>query len=124
MGKVRIFVANDDQGFLAMMRELLESEDYTVTLLKTAQNAYEEITRAIPDLLILDITFEYQDAGWYVLENVKLNPNTTKIPVIVCSGDMRAVRAREADLTRFGCMIVEKPFDIETMLSTITQALG
>jgi len=123
MNKTRIFVANDDVSFLNMMQELLEDEGYEVTVLYDKARAYDEIVESLPDLVILDISLEHPGAGWLILDKLKLNPSTTHLPAIVCSGDILALRQRQQHLTELGCFIIEKPFDLETMLAVIAQAL-
>ena len=62
------------------MQELLQDEGYEVTVLHASDNAYKEIKPAAPDLVILDMTLEHPDSGWLVLEMLKLDPETAKIP--------------------------------------------
>lgn len=123
MEKARIFVANDDKDLLDLMEALLEDEGYSVTTLKSAGNAYKEIREYLPDLLILDIMLDNEGSGWLVLEKVKLNPKTTNIPVIICSGAVKEVRDNADRLQRMGCVVVEKPFSIDEMLAATAHAL-
>jgi hypothetical protein len=44
--------------------------------------------------------------------------------VIICSADVRALRARQDDLGGLGCVSIEKPFDIDTLLTAIQQGLA
>ena len=124
MKKAHIFVANDDKSFLGLMQDLLESPEYTVSTLRVGHSAYDQIKKALPDLLILDIVIEHPDSGWRTLDMIKLDPETAHIPVIVCSSDHRALREKQAHLESLGCLIVEKPFDLDTLLDTVKQALA
>ena len=124
MGKARIFVADDDKSYLELMKELLEEVGYSVTALRTANDAYEEIVQDLPDLLILDMVLEHPDTGWKVLDKVKLNPKTTSLPVIICSADVLTLRERQEHLDTIGCLTLEKPFDIDDLLAVIDEALG
>lgn len=123
MGNARVFVANDDKDLLDLMKELLEDEGYSVETLKSAGNAYKEIAEYLPDLLILDIMLDNEGSGWLVLEKVKLNPKTTHIPVIICSGAVNEVRNNSARLERMGCFVIEKPFNIDELMAAVAQAL-
>jgi CheY-like chemotaxis protein len=122
--KARIFVADDDKDFLQLMRELVEEEGYSVLVLREKNKAYEEIKQALPNLVILDVVMEHPDTGWQVLNRLKSDPETAHIPVIICSGDIWAVRPKLQHLLRLGCTTVEKPFDFDTMLSAIQKALA
>jgi DNA-binding response OmpR family regulator len=123
MGKARIFVANDDKELLDLMKELLGEEGYSVETLKSAGNAYDEIVEYLPDLLILDMRLDGEDSGWLVLEKVKLNPKTTDMPVIICSAAAQDLRDSAARLEEMGCLVIEKPFDIDDLLAAVSQAL-
>ncbi len=62
-----------------------------------------------PDLVILDIRMEHQEAGWMVLDLMRLDPRTRDIPVIISSADHQALHEREAMLRPQGYAILEKP---------------
>lgn len=124
MEKATVFVANDDLAFLELMQELLHDEGYEVVTLHASDETYREVKRAAPDVVILDMTLEHPDSGWLVLQMLKLDPETTKTPVIVCSADVLLLREREEQIVAMGCYVVEKPFNLETLLSTLSEALA
>jgi CheY-like chemotaxis protein len=123
MEKAHILVANDDKAFLELMKDLLEEEGYSVSLQKTGTTAYEKIKKALPDVVILDIIMETLDTGWRVLDRLKLDPETTNIPVIICSADVHSLRNKADHLLSMGCLVLALPFDIDTMLATIEESL-
>jgi DNA-binding response OmpR family regulator len=102
----------------------LQDEGYDVIMLQASDNAYNEIKQAAPDLVTLDFTLEHPDAGWRVLQLLKLDPETAEMPVIVCSADHRLLRERRTQIEEMGCYIVEKPFDLDTILSAVSEALA
>ena len=56
---------------------------------------------------------------------LKLDPETAKVPVIVCSADARLLRQRQKQiLEEMDCYVDEKPFDLDTLLSAIDEALA
>lgn len=124
MEKAKIFVADDDASFQQLMKELLGDEGYQVTVMHAGDEAYTEIRQAAPDLVILDMTLEHPDAGWLVLQLLKLDPETARTPVIVCSAEVRLLRERRQQIEEMGCYVVEKPFDLDVLLSAVHQALA
>jgi CheY-like chemotaxis protein len=124
MEKTRIFIADDDSIFLGLMKELLDDDGYTATILHIKSEAFEEIKAAQPDLVILDIVMHQPYGGWKLLDMLTLDPQTTAIPVIVCSADSRSLHERADNLRAMGCLAIEKPFDLEVMLSTVYEALN
>ena len=120
----RIFVADTDSSIVELMQDLLQDEGYSVTALQRATNAYEEIRQTLPDLVILDITLEHSGDGWLTLDKLKHNAETSQVPVIICTADVRELRARQDELGVLGCVSVEKPFDIDTLLTAIEEDLA
>ncbi len=123
MEKAHIFVANDEKTFLELMELLLTDEGYSVTLLHASEKAYQEIKEAAPDLLILDMTLEHPDVGWHLLQNLKLDPETVQIPIIICTADTQLLRNRKYEIEKLDCYVAEKPFDLDAMLTLVREAL-
>ena len=119
-----ITVINDDTAFLRLMQDLLAGEGYDVTLHIEGANAHQKVRESIPDLVVLDIRMEQQESGWMVLDLMKLDPKTSHIPVIVTSADHTALHDKEAMLRRQGYEILEKPFDLDTLLEMIETKIG
>lgn len=120
----RIDVVNDDTEFLALMRDLLAGDGYDVRTHRVAAHAYAALKADRPDLIILDIRMETPEAGWQVLELLRLDPATTAIPVIVCSADAPFLRAKEVHLRARGCRTLEKPFTLDELLTMVAEALS
>jgi CheY-like chemotaxis protein len=124
MAKARIFVADDDTIFLALMQDFLEGEGYSVSVWHTGDRVHQQIKKAFPDLVVLDIILEQPDAGWKILDTLKQDLQTMHIPVVICSVDVGSLRGRKDELDSLGVVAVEKPFDLETMHAAIRQALS
>ena len=114
---------NDDALFLELMEQLLE-EGYRVLPINEGDQAYQRIKKHRPELVILDIRLGTPDAGWLVLEALRLDPSMRNIPVIVCSADFRALLESEEYLRRMGCECLPKPFDLDQLLTTLEKILG
>jgi len=119
-----IAVANDDTDFLALMGELLTDEGYRVSIHRVARDAYDEIKAMVPDLIVLDIHMETPEAGWTLLELLTLDPALAAIPVLVCSADVVALRAKAENLRAHGCDALEKPFDLDDLLAKVRLMLA
>jgi CheY-like chemotaxis protein len=118
-----IAVMNDDTDFLALMYELLTGEGYRCVICKEHDEVYARIKEERPALVILDIRMGAPEAGWTILELLRLDPTTAPMPVIVCSADTIFLRAKEAALRALHCDILEKPFDLDALLLKIVQVL-
>jgi CheY-like chemotaxis protein len=118
-----ITVVNNDTAFLTLMCELLVEEGYQALAWREGANAYEMIRREKPELVILDIRMEQPETGWTILELLRLDPTTTNIPVIVCSADAHFLREKAMYLREKRCDILEKPFDLNDLLTKVQETL-
>jgi len=124
MAQPLIAVVNDDTVFLNLMHELLSGEGYRTIICKEGDKVYPLVKQERPALVVLDIRMGSPEAGWTTLELLRLDPDTARIPVIVCSADSFFLRAKEAQLRELNCDILEKPFDLDTLLAKVDAALG
>jgi CheY-like chemotaxis protein len=120
----RVVVINDDTDFLTLMSELLtELGEYDVEICREGDRAYQFVRDQMPDLVILDIRIEGQEAGWAILECLTLDPQTKPIPLIVCSAAIRELHEHEDLFERYGIDVLSKPFDLDTLLEKVAAAL-
>jgi CheY-like chemotaxis protein len=94
------------------------------TVWHVGQGAFHRIRDEQPDLVILDINLIHPGRGWSTLDATKLHPKTRHIPVIVCSTDMRMINEKVEMLRDLNCQVLEKPFEIETLLDMVAAAIG
>src|SRR5215472_4283402 len=120
----RILVVNDTQDILDLFGRLLEEEGYEAVLSGSPVQQVSEIERINPDLIILDFIFGGEKFGWQMLQMLKIQQSTAKIPVIVCTVAVDIVREQEGYLTSKGIRVIYKPLDIDELLDSIKQALN
>ena len=88
-----ILVIDDEESIRTSVRDILEIEDYQVL---SAVNGAEGITAAFahkPDLIISDINLDDID-GFELLAELRKNPDTALIPVILITGEPSRERMR------------------------------
>jgi DNA-binding response OmpR family regulator len=119
-----IAVVDDDTAFLDLMSELLSEEGYQVITGRSAKQAHHVIRDHSPDLVVLDIRMEHPEAGWNLLELLRLDRRTVSIPVIVASADARFLHAKAQQLHHHHCDILVKPFTIDELLAKIDALIG
>ena len=120
----RIAVINNDPVFLALMRELLTLEGYETHAFHEGSADYSAVRELAPDAIILDIRLEHPAAGFELLDLVRRDPATARMPIIVCSADVRALQERALYLQSQRCQVLPKPFDLDTLLDMLRRALG
>ncbi|MBO0796460.1 MAG: response regulator [Ktedonobacteraceae bacterium] len=119
----RVLVVNDTQSILELFRLLLEDEGYEVCLSSFPLVKASEVEPFHPDLIVLDLVFGDEKTGWQMLQMLKMQPSTARIPVVVCTAAIDAAREMEGYLVAKNIQIVYKPFDIEELLGALTTAL-
>jgi CheY-like chemotaxis protein len=119
-----IAVVSDDTQFLRMMHVLLEAEGYDAPILFAEENAFEELCKCLPDLIVLDIRMEKPDSGWKVLDLETLERSTAQIPVIACSAAHDDLLKKQEYLDELGIRILLKPFKVEILLSLVEEMLA
>jgi len=124
MGRQHIAVVNDDTVFLDLMEQLLSGEGYATTIMKVSSEAFDQIKDLKPTLVVLDIWMQRADNGWEILNLLRLDPTTAGIPVIVSSTDIRDLEAKEPLLRSLNCDVLPKPFDLQTLLDIVNEAIG
>lgn len=80
-----ILVVDDDPGVQRMLRRILSRSGYNVSLASGGEEAIEKITDKLPDLIMLDLSMPSID-GFEVAINLKNNPATREIPIILITG--------------------------------------
>jgi len=84
LGAQRILVIEDDRTTAHLIRSQLSSAGYQVTLCEEPQNALEIAARLQPSAITLDIVMKPKN-GWEILIQLKRDPRTAQIPLIVVS---------------------------------------
>ncbi len=115
-----ILVINDSPEFLALMRDFLTDEGYPAELHASGDGVLERVHAVSPALIVLDLVLGETD-GWVVLTQLRADERARKIPVILCTAASERARRRDAELAGAGVQVLEKPFDLDHMLSMIVE---
>src|ERR1700694_5596619 len=77
-----ILVADDQAANRELLEELLTTQGFKVIAVPDGAAALQELSRAQADLVLLDVMMPHLD-GFTVCEQIKANPDTYLIPVIL-----------------------------------------
>jgi len=119
-----ILVINDTQEILDLFRMILEDEGYRVTALGFAVEDLRKIIDAAPDLVVLDLVFDREYVGWQTLQKMKMHRETEKIPVLVCTAEVRKAQEIQGYLAEKGVGLLLKPFDIDELIAQVTRLIS
>ncbi len=81
----KVLVVDDDQTAVAFVRAALEPEKYVVIGVDNGLAGLSRAREEPPDLIILDVYMPRQP-GFYTLRDIKADPKTKDIPVIMLTG--------------------------------------
>jgi two-component system alkaline phosphatase synthesis response regulator PhoP/two-component system response regulator VicR len=118
----KILVADDEPTLLQLVAFNLRVEGYEVVTARNGLEAVEKTQAERPDLVVLDVMMPKLD-GFDVLQELKTNPETEHIPVIMLTalsddGSVRQGWDRDVD-----CYLT-KPFDPMELLSMVDRLLA
>ncbi|RZL44313.1 MAG: response regulator [Pedobacter sp.] len=116
-----ILVIEDNHAILDVITLILQSEAYKVTGLNKSENMMNHIQTTNPDLMILDIMLPDGD-GRELLTQIRTNPKTTNIPVLMISAKYTAETIQHGPHKPNG--FLAKPFDIDDLLDKIEGILA
>ena len=109
----RILLVEDDEPVRNVIQEALT--DYTVIATEDASDIFKLIEEHKPDLVLMDYILPHINGG-ELCHQIKTNPKTQELPVIIISGYPQILYS----LGSYGCdAILEKPFDLSKLLETV-----
>lgn len=120
MSAAHILVVDDEPDIRTLVKEILEDEDYAVTIAADGANARQALRERRPDVVLLDIWMPDID-GISLLKEWS-EGDGIPCPVIMMSGHGTVETAVEA--TRLGAYdFLEKPLSLAKLLLTVERAL-
>ncbi len=113
----KILAVDDERHIVRLVQVNLERAGYEVVTAFDGKDALEKVASEQPDLVVLDVMMPYMD-GFEVLQNLRKNPNTRDLPVI-----MLTAKAQDADVFRgwqsgVDCYLT-KPFNPMELISFV-----
>lgn len=117
-----ILAGDDSPAILDLLREILEAEGHRVSVSTDALDL-PTIKRVDPDVVVLDHMVDDGDrSGWRLIQQIRDDPQTAALPIVVCTGAVHRVRQQASLLERLGVDVVLKPFDIDHLVATVDRS--
>lgn len=117
---VSILIIEDDVAFSAMLKTFFEKRDYKVQNALTAEDGFKKLSSTAVDLVLTDVRLPDSD-GIEILQEVKKNYPDIQVIVMTNYAEINmAVKAMKHGAFDY----VSKPFQPETILQTIQNALS
>ena len=118
--KCRVLVVDDDQRIRELITELIENEGYEVASAADGGGALELVNSFEPDVVISDVVMPVLD-GIELCRQIKKEPRTAGIPVLLISGLRNAVEDSIEGLTAGADDYLDVPFRNEELLVKVAR---
>jgi CheY-like chemotaxis protein len=117
-----ILIIDDEEGILGLVRDILQAPGWRVLTANSGKEGLAYARAKRPDAILLDVMMPDLD-GPTTLQQLRANPATRSIPVILLTAQVQAAdRHRFASLDVQG--VIAKPFDPLRLAAQISMALG
>ncbi|HAN21066.1 MAG TPA: response regulator receiver protein [Clostridiales bacterium] len=118
----KILVAEDEIDVSFVLGEALKKKAHTVSFAFDGEEALKKAKQENPDMIILDIMMPKMD-GFAVHQELKKDPKTTKIFILVqtAKADARNIILRDKAYEVDG--FIEKPFDLTKFFNMVESVL-
>jgi CheY-like chemotaxis protein len=118
----RVLVVDDNPDSIIIMRGMLEPRGYSVVVAGSGVEALDVIRNEPPDVILLDVMMP-EMSGLEVLQQLKEQENTGRIPVILVTA-----KSQDDDVVKgyqFGAdYYIPKPFTAKQLLYGVELVLG
>ncbi len=113
-----ILLVEDEVSLRDLLRRALETLGYLVVDTHDGARVMELAVGMLPNLIILDVSLPHVN-GWDVMQQLRADPITQPIPVIVYT----ASPERDQAMARGAAAFIRKPTPLEDILATIREVL-
>lgn len=117
----KILAVDDQPDQLAMVKELLHEEGFTVETAPNGFAALKQLAHNRPELILVDISMPDMN-GFTFCETLRKNPATASIPIIMLTG----LRSQFNQVNALACGVdayIAKPFMADELLGKVTELL-
>ena len=86
MNQRKILVVDDDRDLVASVEAFLTARGFAVATAGNGREAYAQIVKNAPDLIVLDVMMDYEEEGMVLASALKTDGPTRDIPILMLSG--------------------------------------
>jgi DNA-binding response OmpR family regulator len=113
-----VLIVEDDLAISDVIADVLRTAGYEVTATDSGFGVAGLVRRLNPCAVLLDVGLPYRP-GTSVLVDLKADPRTANVPVLVLSGLTESLSQEHRDQA---CAVLAKPVDMSVLLDAIGSA--
>lgn len=120
----KILIVDDEPDFIEVMASIIENAEVPYEILNAVngETACRIAATQLPDLIITDWEMPFM-SGIELIERLRKNQSTAKIPVIMCTGMMTSSENLKIALDAGAVDFIRKPIDAIELLARIRSML-
>ncbi len=118
----KILIVEDESTLRKALAEFLEEEKFTVVSAIDGEEGLRMAKEELPDLILLDIVLPKKD-GYEVLEAIKSDEKTKKIPVILLTNLESAENVQKAFDKGATIYLVKANYKLEEIVKKVKETL-
>ncbi len=122
MSGERILIIDDDDQVASYVKLSFALNGYQVEWINDGRMALEKVLEMQPDAIILDLKLPGMN-GFRICEQLRLEPRTRAIPIIVVSGSWKNAEDRIRSIEVGADDFLTKPFDAHELMARIKRML-
>ena len=122
LSTIKILIADDEVYMLRLLELTFKKGGYEVLSCRDGQEALATAATALPQLIVLDVMMPGLD-GIGALRQLKENPTTKNIPVVVLSAKGHALTKMVAEMAG-AALFLTKPFSPTQLLGEAQRILA
>ena len=119
---IRVLYVEDTEVIRDTITRLLQLSGYQVTIARNGEEGVKKAQQLHPDIILMDLRMPVMD-GYNAIEEIRNNPQTHHIPVIVISAWSSKTERTQAKLAGANEFFV-KPPDLNRLIETIENLVG
>jgi CheY-like chemotaxis protein len=123
MAAPQVYISEQDPVLRELLREVLEDEGYQVSVDDPDAPILERVRAVVPALLLLEVHGCCPERWWTLWDQLRRDPLTRTIPVVLTTTNARWRTQHEAALATLGIAVLPKPFELTALVDTLAGRL-
>lgn len=114
-----LLVVDDDPDASALYRRYFQKRNWVILGARNKAELQRHLVEGTPDLILLDVLMPEED-GWTILRDLKDDPRTAGVPVVICS----VLSQPRLALALGATVVLQKPIDQRLLTETVERLLA
>lgn len=118
-----LVVIDDDDDIRLLVCTMLEGTQWSIATCSDAATALDCVRKERPDVILLDLRLNSTRSGWDILRELRDDPSTAVVPVILFTADRRALQENEGRMKDLTVGVLCKPFELDELYQALDAAV-